>query len=305
MTKRPIANVAASVHQRLLTLAKSQGLPFNDLLQRYALERWLYRLSRSPEAGRFVLKGALMLVAWKVSALRPTRDIDLLCRMVNDLERVREALTRVCTTTVEDDGVSFDVATMQMSNIAEDADYQGVRATFVGHLGNADLPMQIDIGFSDVITPGPVALTYPTLLDFPAAQLQAYPRETSIAEKFEAMIKLGEINSRMKDFFDVWTLSDSGEFDGRVLTEAVRATFAQRQTEIAANPICFGPSFMDDPAKQRQWSAFLKRSRLTTAPEQFGDVAKAVLRFMHPIAQAIVEGRPAPPRWPSRGPWCS
>jgi Nucleotidyl transferase AbiEii toxin, Type IV TA system len=302
MTKRPVANVAASVHQRLLTLAKSQGLPFNDVLQRYALERWLYRLSRSSEAGRFVLKGALMLAAWKVSALRPTRDIDLLGRMDNDLDRVREALTRVCATTVEDDGVLFD-ATMQMNNIAEDADYQGVRATFVGHLGNADLPMQIDIGFSDVITPGPVELSYPTLLDFPAARLQSYPRETSIAEKFEAMVKLGEINSRMKDFFDVWTLSESGAFDGSVLMEAVRATFAQRQTEIATDPICFSPSFMDDPAKQRQWNAFLKRSHLTTAPDQFGDVARRVQRFLHPIAHTLKVGKSASLRWPARGPW--
>lgn len=223
--------------------------------------------------------------------------------MANDLDQVREALMRVCSTAVADDGVSFDVATMQMSTIAEDADYHGVRATFVGHLGNAELPMQIDIGFSDVITPGPVALTYPTLLDFPAPQLHAYPRETSIAEKFEAMIKLGEINSRMKDFFDMWALSESGEFDGGVLSMAIRATCAQRQTEITADPICFSPSFMDDPGKQRQWAAFLKRSRLTTAPNQFGDVARAVQRFLQPIAQAIVAGHSTPAQWTSQGPW--
>src|SRR5205085_661205 len=148
-----------------------------------------------------------LFVVWKTPATRPTRDIDLLGRMNNDLEYIRAVIAEVCQAHVDDDGLVFDAATVATERIAEDADYLGVRATFQATLGNARIAMQIDIGFSDVITPGPDTVSYPTILDFPAASLLAYNRETAIAEKFEAMVKLGELNSRMKDFFDVAVLA--------------------------------------------------------------------------------------------------
>lgn len=232
MTKRPIKNMSASVRQRLTNTAKAESRRFSDVLQYYALERWLFRLSQSQYRDRFILKGALLFVVWKTPATRPTRDIDFLGRLKNDLEYIRTVVADVCQAQVDDDGLMFAPATVATERIAEDADYQGVRATFQATLGNARIPMQIDIGFSDVMTPGPTAISYPTILDFPAASLLAYNRETAIAEKFEAMVKLGELNSRMKDFFDVATLAANFDFEGQELAAAILATFTQRQTAI-------------------------------------------------------------------------
>jgi len=159
---KPLANIGASVHQRLKNAAESSGRTFNDLAQYYALERWLYRLSRSPYAQDFILKGALMLVAWRAPVLRATRDIDLLARMSNDLDKIKEAVAVVCLTEVAEDGLLFDEQTVSTERIAEDADYEGVRAKFRGQLATTRLAMQIDFGFSDVITHGPVDITYPT-----------------------------------------------------------------------------------------------------------------------------------------------
>jgi predicted nucleotidyltransferase component of viral defense system len=196
-------NSAASVHQRLLNLARNEDRRFNEVLQRYALERWLYRLSVSGHADRFVLKGGLLLSAWDLPIYRPTRDIYLLARTPNDLDGVRAMISEICKEEVEPDGLVFDETTVSAERIAEDAVYKGVRSTFAGNLGNARIAMQIDLDFSDVVTPGPIALTIPTILELPAPELQAYNQETTIAEKFEAMVKLGELNSRMKDFFDI------------------------------------------------------------------------------------------------------
>ncbi len=178
-------NLAKSVHQRLLNLAKHRGQRFSDLFQHYALERWLYRLSVSPHRNRLVLKGALMLVAWGLPRSRPTRDIDVLARADNDLEHIRELVAEVCQTTVDGDGLLFDAESVRTERIAEDALYEGVRATFTGRLGNAKAPMQIDLGFSDLITPGPIAILYPSLLNMPQAELMAYNQETVIAESLK------------------------------------------------------------------------------------------------------------------------
>ncbi len=191
MTKRGTANIAASVHQRLLNLAKVRGRPFNELLVYYGIERFLYRLSISRHAEAFILKGALTLLVWQTPVTRPTRDIDLLGRTSNDLEAIRVLVAEVCQQTVEDDGLIFDPASVNTDRIAEDADYEGVRASFQGQLGNARIAMQIDNGFSDVITLAPISVTYPVMLNQPAPQLMAYNRETAIAEKLEAMVSLG------------------------------------------------------------------------------------------------------------------
>lgn len=198
-----VKNVGASVHQRLKNASKESKRSFNDLVQYYAQERWLYRLSQSRHENLFILKGALMLVAWRAPILRATRDIDLLARTGNDLESIKSIVSEIYQTEVEEDGVVFDPESVTTIRIAEDADYEGVRASFTGRLTTTQLAMQIDMGFSDVVTPGPVEINYPAILDYPAPVLRAYNRETAIAEKFEAMISLGRLNSRMKDFFDV------------------------------------------------------------------------------------------------------
>lgn len=249
MTKRPVKNVAGSVHQRLLDVARKADRRFNDLVQHYAGERWLYRLSQSQHGERFVLKGALLLLVWDTPITRPTRDIDLLGRVSNDLDSIRSVIAEVCETSVEDDGLVFDTTGVTTERIAEDADYEGVRAKFHARLGNTRIAMQIDIGFSDVITPGPVRISYPTILGQPTPNLHAYNRETAVSEKFEAMVKLGELNSRMKDFFDIWLLAGSFNFDGRTLAESIRRTFEQRQTPVEAEPICFTDKFAMDPSK--------------------------------------------------------
>jgi len=303
MTKGPIKNVAASVHQRLLNIAKESNRRFNDLLQYYALERWLYRLSRSAYSQRLILKGALLLTAWKAPATRPTRDIDLLGRISNDLDSVRATIAEITKTPVDEDGLIFDPDTVTTERIAEDADYMGVRARFQGHLGNTRIAMQIDIGFSDVVTPSPVPVSFPAILEQPAAQLLAYNRESAIAEKFEAMVKLGELNSRMKDFFDIWLLATHFAFDGSSLFSAVQATFTQRQTAIETEPLCFTERFARDPAKAAQWTAFARRGLLTGAPSAFIEVVERVREFLQPVAIAIFENRSFTAHWPPGGPW--
>ncbi len=302
MSKTP-KNIAASIHQRLLNVAKQTGRPFNDLVMYYAMERLLYRFSQSKHADRVVLKGGLMLRVWGVPATRVTRDIDLLGRLTNDLDSVAVMVRDVCGVAVADDGLVFDPGTVATERIAEDADYEGVRATFRGALGKVDLPMQIDFGFSDVITPEPVMATYPVMLDHPAAKLRAYNRETVVAEKFEAMVKLGELNSRMKDFFDIWVLSQHYGFAEKDLAAAIRATFARRGTQIESDPPCFSGNFVGSPAKNAQWTAFVKRSRVEPVPAGFDEVIEGVRAFVQPVAEAVLLGLDRDRRWEPPAGW--
>ena len=184
-------NLGASVRQRLLDKAHADKRPFQELLQYYSMERFLYRLAQSPHTKRFVLKGALLLTAWRAPLSRPTMDIDFACKISNDLEHIRVFIAGVCDEPVEDDGVEFVSSSISASRIKEDVDYEGVRIRFHGRLAGARIPMQIDIGFGDVIVPGVIPVTYPTLLEFPHPVLTAYPKETVIAEKLEALTSLG------------------------------------------------------------------------------------------------------------------
>jgi len=302
VTGGPIKNMAASVRQRLTNAAKAENRRFGDVMQFYALERWLFRLSQSQYRDRLILKGSLLFVVWKIPATRPTRDIDLLGRLKNDLEYIRAAVAEVCRARVDDDGLMFDPETVTTERIAEDADYQGVRATFQATLGNARIPMQIDIGFSDIITPAPMAINYPTILDYPSANLLAYNRETVIAEKYEAMVKLGEINSRMKDFFDVATLAACFDFQGKELAAAILATFAHRQTAILPKPVCFSGQFARDAARAAQWKAFVRRSVIVGAPE-FPAVIEDVRNFLQPIASKLANNEPFDQHWDRGATW--
>ena len=226
MTKH---DLGASVRARLLNQAHAQKRPFQELLQYYAMERFLYRLSRSRNAEQFILKGALLLTAWRAPLSRSTMDIDLLGRMSNELEHIRALIAKVCELESEPDGIGFDAQSVKVARIKEDAEYEGVRVRFHATLARARIPMQIDIGFGDVVTPAAVEIEYPTLLEFPAPVLRAYPKETVIAEKLEALTMLGMLNSRMKDYFDLWALSRLYSFEGPILVNAIKATFARRK----------------------------------------------------------------------------
>ena len=281
-------NLGASVRQRLLNKAHAEARPFQELLQYYAMERFLYRLAQSPHAKRFVLKGALLLTAWRAPLSRPTMDIDFAGKTSNDLDHIRKVIAEVCDERVEDDGIEFVSSSISASRITEDADYEGVRIRFHGLLAGARIPMQIDLGFGDVIVPEVVLVTYPTLLEFPNPVLTAYPKETVIAEKLEALISLGLLNSRMKDYFDLWLLSRLYEFDGAVLLRAIMATFRQRKTTLEFQPVGLSDEFASDSAKNTQWKAFLRRSRFDSAPETLIEVTSEVRKFVGPVLAAAV-----------------
>ena len=293
-------NLAASIHQRVLNEARKSGRQFNDLLQYYALERFLYRLSVSPHAERFVLKGALLLRAWRAPAARPTLDIDLLGRMPNEVDAVANVMREVCRQTVVPDGLVFDPDSLHGAPIAEDAVYEGVRVNFQGHLGNARLAMQIDVGFGDVVTPAPGFVDLPATLDLPGPRLRGYPRETTIAEKIQILAKLGLLTSRMKDVYDLWLLSSNFDFEGALLTDAVRQTFAHRQTIPSPTAVAFTPAFALDPAKQNQWAAFARK--LPNSPT-LADAHAQLVRFAVPILRSLAGEMPIPGRWTAPGPW--
>ena len=302
MTRRE-PDIAASVRQRLLNKARASGRPFNELLQYFAMERFLYRLSKSVHADKFVLKGALMLTVWQAPETRPTMDIDLLGMTDNSIDAIAAIAQAICAQDVEADGLAFDPGSIEAVRIVEDADYAGVRVRLRGTLGVARIAMQLDIGFGDVVTPEPEAVEYPAMLDFPAPALKGYSRESAVAEKFEAMVKLGVLNSRVKDFFDIWLLSRQFDFDGAILAQAMANTFATRGTQMPAAPVALTAAFANDPAKQVQWQGFVRKSRLHSAPENFAGVVEAISGFLGPVAGSIANGENFHGNWKAPGPW--
>jgi len=296
-------DVGASVRQRLLNQSRAQDRPFQELLQYFAMERFLYRLSKSTFSDLFVLKGALLLTAWRAPLSRPTMDIDLAGRTSNELNHIAELVRSVCGTGTEPDGIEFIPASIEVSRIKEDADYEGVRVRFHATLARARIPMQIDIGFGDVIVPSPKELEYPTLLDFPAPVLRAYPRETVVAEKLEALTKLGLLNSRMKDYYDIALLSRMYPFNGDQLIAAIIATFRHRGTRIEADPAGLTEAYYEDPARVLQWRAFVRRSRFTEQPDDLKHLVAAVRQFAGPLLAAAAVGEQLTVYWPAGGPW--
>jgi len=302
MNPRP-RNIAASIHQRLLDKSKESARPFNELFQYYAIERFLYRLSRSSHAGKFILKGALMLLVWDARASRSTMDIDMLGRMKNNPEAVIDMVREICRQDVEPDGVVFDPDSVRGERITEDADYEGVRVRFRGALDTARIAIQLDVGFGDVVVPPPKLLTYPTILDLPAPRVRGYSRESTIAEKFEAMVRHGIMNSRMKDFWDIRLISRQFGFDGKTLAAAIAETFAKRHTDIPADPIAFTETFMKDETKAAQWKAFLRKNRMTDRADTFTEAVHAVSSFLRPVVDHLVNHQTVPTIWNAPGPW--
>ena len=301
--KQETKNISASVHQRLLNMAKASGRSFNELLQYFAIERFIYRLSKSPNSENFILKGALMFPAWQVSVARPTKDIDLLGKIDNRIEVITSAMKEACMQKVESDGMAFDAESVTATTITEDADYEGIRVRLEGNLGNARISLQIDIGFGDVVVPGVSKIVYPTILNFPSPELNGYTMESTIAEKFQAMVKLGNLNSRMKDFYDLWLLSRQFDFDGYILATAIRKTFENRKTKVSIQPTVFQDSFAKDSMKETQWRAFIRKSKLDNAPASFADVVSAITTFLKPIITALSEEKEFRKTWKAPGPW--
>ena len=263
MNSRQPRNLAASVRQRLLNLAKERQEDFQLVLTRYGLERTMYRLSRSKHRSQFVLKGALLFSLWSDVPHRATRDLDLLGRGASDIPRLGNIFREIIATEVEEDGLEFHQESVRGERIREDQEYAGVRIHFEANLAAARIFIQVDIGFGDAVIPDAEEMEYPTLLDFPKPRLLVYPREAVIAEKFQAMTMLGIANSRMKDFYDIWVLSRKFGFQGKALGEAIKATFARRETPLPTeSPLALTQEFCDDQGKQAQWRAFINRAKL-------------------------------------------
>ena len=291
-------NIGASVRARLLDRARAERSDFQILLTRYALERLLYRLSVSPHRDRFILKGAMLFVTWVADPFRPTRDLDLLGHGDNDAESIAETFRSICAQWVADDGVTFDVAALTAAAIREEVEYGGVRVRTTATIAGARIPIQVDIGFGDAVTPAPVEIDYPVLLDAPAPHLRAYPVETVVAEKFEALVTLGIANSRLKDFYDLWLIAQTFEFRRSVLIEAVRRTFERRGTALPVDiPVGLSDEFA--AARAAQWQAFLTRERMAAAPDEFTTVVADLQGFLMPL---LVESN-ADLVWPTGGPW--
>jgi predicted nucleotidyltransferase component of viral defense system len=303
VNNRPIKNIAASIHQRLLNEARTSGRPFNELLQHYAMERFLYRLSLSEYSDNFVLKGALMFIAWNAPIWRPTRDIDLLGFVDNRIENIISVTKAICLQSVQEDGLVFNPNTVKGENIIETGEYDGVRITFRGNLGSARIPMQIDIGFGDLVYPSTITTQYPTILDFPSPKVRGYSRESVVAEKLEAMVKLGIINSRMKDFFDVWYLAKMYDFAGIDLSSAILSTFSNRETELPLDVKARMTAVAKDSSKNPQWQGFIRNNRLEDAPESFSQVVEAIIEFLEPVINALIKGQIFDVTWRAPGAW--
>jgi len=242
---------------------------------------------------------------WTEQRYRATRDADFLALGENAAERFIAIFKDICNAAVTDDGLRFDAESVGAERITEDANYQGIRVTFVGHLENARIPIQIDIGFGDVITPPPKEAIFPTLLDFPAPKLLTYPKESVVAEKFEAMVNLGIANSRMKDFYDLWSLCRDFSFDGSVLSEAVQKTFARRQTELPGDrpPLAFTAEFYQDENKKKQWGGFCDKNKRYMPQVSLEEVCLAIAAFLMPIVEALKRSEILQRTWHPSGPW--
>jgi hypothetical protein len=297
-------NLVASVQSRLLAHSKRAKDDPQLVLMRYGLERLMYRLSQSEHAAGFVVKGAMLFLVWTGEPHRATKDLDLLALKSGSTESLRKIFHDLCLLPVEDDGLTWLAESVRAGAIRENAAYEGVRVTLEARLGKARIPLQVDIGFGDVITPKAIDTAFPVLLDFPVPHLSTYPKETVVAEKFEAMVKLGLVNSRMKDYYDIFVLLQEFEFDGALLAKAVRATFKRRKTEVPSNlPLALSSEFSSDAMKQRQWQAFIRRGRLKLSESNLESVVGSIQKFLEPVIEAAFTGNSFTMFWPKRGPW--
>ena len=285
---REVRDIGASVRARLLGISKEKGLNFDLVLTHYAIERLLYRLAQSRHADRFILKGAILLMTWFDEPFRGTRDLDLLGHGDPAPEVVLDVFKEVLAQR-QADGVLFDTDAVRVSRIRQENEYGGLRIRATADIGGARIAVNVDVGFGDAIEPAAEWLNYPVLLDMPAPRLRGYARETVVAEKFQAMVALGMANSRMKDYYDLWILSQAVDIDRSRLAKAVSATFDRRRTAIPdAVPDGLSPAFAEDAVKRQQWETF-KRD-LGIDPGPLGGVVGALDAFLMPAAAAARNG---------------
>ncbi len=341
MKRRRPKNVVASVQARLRQKARSEDRPHEELCTYYAIERFLYRLSISPYAKKFIVKGAIMQLIWMPESPRPTRDIDFLGIVENDVENVETIVTEICKTTHEEalrheyndddddignigvgeeeggekiddddrdhadlrDGITYNLESIRGERTIEHAEYHGIRVTFTAHLGQQRIPMRIDIGIGDEVTPSPQKAILPVLMDHPAPVLLGYSKESTVAEKFQAMVSLDELNSRMKDFYDIWLLARKSDFQGPTLSRAIKATFKNRKTVLVPNPLALQASFADLPGKADLWRAFLRKSfgkDVKTEPrpsDDLKDIIAELRTFLSPVVETLLKGRESERKW--------
>lgn len=282
MTDEP-KNISASNRAKLLNLSRQSGQSFQQLVQYFAMTRFLYRLSQSQVSSQFILKGAMMLHARNIVQARATLDIDLLGRLDNSAGSVATAIKTIIAQQVDEDGLFFDPESINVSTITKDADYAGRRANFRASFDTMVIPMQIDIGFGDKVIPEPSLIETPALLGYPVGRMYGYAIETSVAEKAHAMMRLGLLNSRMKDFYDIWLLMREEQIDRGRLVDAIVGTFISRQFAVDMDSVIFSDEFIYHPDKQVQWSAFCRKKGIKIAPAEFSAVATEVFTFLRPV----------------------
>ena len=302
--KKDIKNIEASIKAQLQNKAKKTNRPFSEVLQYYGMERFLYRVSQSKYADKFILKGALMFTAWHVPERRTTLDIDFSAQYDNQISSIEKMIKDICKIDVVSDGLIFDCKNIKGQRIKEDADYEGVRVKFLGLLERSRISMQVDIGFGDTIYPKPKIIEYPVILDFPKPKLKGYPAESVVSEKFETMVKLGFLNSRMKDFYDVWLIMHQFNFDGTRLSEALKRTFKNRKTSLPqCKPLFAEEIYNEKSDRQTLWKAFLKKGDIKHAPEKLSTTVREIDKFLIEPLVAINKGIRFNEKWKAPGPW--
>ena len=303
--KKPLTNVAASVRQKLLNLTKKQGADFNRTLVRYAIERLLYRLSQHVAGERFTLKGAMLFITWPERTFRPSGDLDLLGSGAPDPDSMERLFREISTIEDESDGIRFDIDSITVATVRTgEEEYQGVRISIDAHLDTANIKVLTDVGFGDNVYPAPKRIRFPCLLpDMRAAEILAYPPETVIAEKFEAMVRYGEATSRLKDFCDIWTIATTFPFEKATLAQAIRGTLERRGTELPTTmPFALTPAFAVIPEKQRAWDGFLRRNPPAVELPPFDQLVGELRQFLGPVIGSLALLESAVGSWdPSSG----
>lgn len=283
MTDKPAKDISASIKQKLLNHARKGGLDFNALLIRFAMEHLLFRLSVSPYREQFYLKGAMLFVLWDNNAHRPTKDLDLLFIPEHDSEQLVGIFREIAMIKVTGDGIQIDPESVQAEQIREENTYGGLRIKLICELGTIKIPLQIDVGLGDSVYPSTEISEFPSLLDFDIPRIRAYPTETVVAEKLQTMVELGMRNSRIKDYYDVYYLSQKFGFNGADLRKAIELTFQRRKTAWPdASPIGLSKAFATEPQKQTQWQAFIRKNRLE-APNELSEIVDRIVDFVLPI----------------------
>lgn len=292
-------DIAASIRQRLYNHARQHGEDFTWVLNRYAIERFLFRLSLTEAGEHYVLKGATLFVTWPEHVSRPTKDLDLLGQGSPDPTALTDLFARICAVSAPEDGIVFDPRTLKIEVVREADKYQGATLGLQASLSRAVIPVQIDIGFGDHVYPAPRRADFPCLLDdLPRASILMYPPETVVAEKFEAMMRFGQANSRIKDFYDIWLATRTFSFDLAAMVEAVSGTLRRRETSVPTSiPVGLGDAFVSFVEQKGHWAAFLRRTRPTVNPPEFAQLVEELRRFFRPIIAGLAQPEATQGQW--------